>query len=176
MVEVAEPLLKPGALTAKLLKAIVKPTDGGTSDGAAAGYRRRTPRGASDLVRYLWTEVQGSDPAESLRLFGDEIVYEDFNFETPFVGRAAVEAFLAEFEIPGLRFVPTRISEGERAAAFTWRLEIGGVEGRQIRGISFYELGSNGSVQFVRDIPEPAIRPAPLAALAAVVRPGLRKF
>jgi len=171
--EVAEPLLKPGGATAALLKAVVKPP----SPTNAPAYTRRTPRRADDLVRYLWEEVQGSDMSESLRLFSEDILYEDFNFQKPFEGKAAVQAFLKEFDIPGVSFVPQRISEGDRAVAFTWQVVLNGVEGRQIQGISFYELEpASKQVSFVRDIPEPAVRPAPLGALAAVLRPGLRKL
>lgn len=169
--EVAEPLVKPGDVTAKLLKAIAKP-DGGR---APVSYRQRTPKAASDLVKYLWAEVQGSDASESLRLFDEAILYEDYNFPQPFVGIDAARAFIEEFDIPGIQFEVDRISEGERACCFTWRIAIAGVEGRKIRGISFYELNPKSrKVAYVRDIPEPAFRPAPLLALAGAVRPGLR--
>lgn len=172
--EVAEPILKPGGATAALLKAIAKPE----ADAAQPPpYKRRTPKAASDVVSYLWEEVRGSDLDESLRLFDDDIVYEDFNFGRPFAGKAEVEAFLREFDIPGITFVPERISQGERAVAFTWHVAIAGVAGRQIRGVSLYELEPKSrKVAFVRDVPEPAIRPAPLGMLAAALRPGLRKL
>ena len=45
------------------------------------------------------------------------------------------------------------------------------------RGVSYYEATEDGAlVRYVRDIAEPAIKPAPLQALAAVVNPGLRRF
>lgn len=172
--EVAEPLFKPGGATAALLRAIAKP-DG--TEAPPPAYTRRTPTLASELADYLWNEVRGSDLDESVRLFAEDIVYEDFNFETPFVGRAQAEAFLREFDIPGISFVPERISQGADAVAFTWRVAIAGVEGRQIRGISFYALDAQSrKLAFVRDVPEPAIRPAPLGAIAAALRPGLRKL
>ncbi|KAG8463053.1 hypothetical protein KFE25_001826 [Diacronema lutheri] len=173
--EVAEPIVKAGGATALLLKAVAKPHADGAS--ARSSFRTRTPTRASELVDYLWNKVRGSNLNESLRFFADNIVYEDFNFAAAFVGKAQVEAFLREFDIPGISFVPERISQGDRTVAFTWRVAIAGVDGRQIRGISLYELDSKTrKLAFVRDVPEPAIRPAPLGALAAALRPGLRKL
>jgi hypothetical protein len=63
--------------------------------------------------------VQGSAGfrGEALRYFSEDIVYEDMNFPQPFVGKPAVAAFLEEFDIPGLTFVPDRISDGDGGAA-----------------------------------------------------------
>ena len=135
--EVAEPIAKPGSATAKLLKAVASPPDTPPGELPPA----RVPTSASDLVAYLWQEVQGSAGfrGEALRYFSDDIVYEDMNFEAPFVGKPAVAAFLEEFDIPGLTFVPGRISDGEEACCFTWEVDLG-VEGAQrVKGISFYE-------------------------------------
>jgi hypothetical protein len=49
---------------------------------------------------------------EVLRNFDENIVYEDLNFAVPFVGRKAVAGFLEEFDIPGVTFIPGRISVG----------------------------------------------------------------
>ena len=67
-----------------------------------------------------------------------------------------------------------RVSEGKEACAFTWRVLIGGEEGP--KGVSFYSVDKSGMVDFIRDIPAPAIKPPPLATLAAVVKPNLRVF
>lgn len=172
VVEVAEPLVKPGMATAQLLRAVARPPD----SPRKVEFDQRTPTEAADLVSYLWHEVQGTDIAEPLRLFADNVLYEDFNFPDAMEGKGEVKAFLEEFDIPGLRFVPDRISEGSTAACFTWRVAINGVDGRQIRGISYYELDpTTRLVRYVRDIPEPAIRPAPLLGLVSLLRPGLRK-
>jgi hypothetical protein len=172
--EVAEPLFKPGSATAVLLKAVAKPA---AAAPPVVAYTKRRPTSASALVRYLWEDVRGSDLAESVSFFSNAITYEDLNFGAPFQGKAAAEAFLREFDIPGITFVPDRISDGELGCAFTWRVAIEGVDGRQIRGISFYELDAGSrELAYVRDVPEPAFRPAPLAALAAALRPGLRKL
>ena len=43
-------------------------------------------------MRYLWEEAypKGAEPTEALRLFADDIRYEDFNYPLPFLGKAAV--------------------------------------------------------------------------------------
>lgn len=91
----------------------------------------------------------------------------------PFVGKAAVSDFVNAFDIPGVDFVPLKISEGERACAFTWRVDVNGNGGPQ--GISFYETDEQGRVCFIRDIPAPSPRGfRPAGALAAAVDPELR--
>ena len=85
-----------------------------------------------------------------------------------------VAEFVTAFDLPGVDFVPLRISEGERACAFTWLVRVNGADGPQ--GVSFYEVDESGAVVFIRDIPAPSIKPPPLAALAATVDPLLRVF
>jgi len=64
----------------------------------------------------------------------------------------------------------------KKACSFTWHVEIAGLptDGPEIRGISYYGLNDAGLINFVRDIPESAIKPPPLQALAASVRPDIR--
>jgi hypothetical protein len=75
----------------------------------------------------------------------------------------------------GIKFVPERISDGKQSCCFTWRVELAGVE-QATKGISFYSLDNEGKLGYLRDIPEPAIKPPPLKSLAALVRPRLGKF
>ena len=57
-------------------------------------YKSRTPTTANDIVKYVWTEVNQTPatptPEESLRFFDENIVYEDFNYESAFVGKPAL--------------------------------------------------------------------------------------
>ena len=177
--ECAEPILKPGGATAGLLKAVARPPS--TPPGPLAAPR--VPSNASDLVSYLWREVQGTSGfrEEALRYFSENIVYEDLNFDAPFVGKPATAAFLEEFDIPGLAFVPDRISDGDRACCFTWEVDLGVEGAARVKGISFYECervgeGEGVRVAYVRDIPEPTMKPPPLQALAAAVNPATRVF
>ena len=92
--EACEPLFKPGSATADLLKAI-------TADAAKElelngkpdpTYVEATPSAASDVVEYLWKEAypKGAETSEALRLFADNIVYEDFS-KFPFCALSADE-------------------------------------------------------------------------------------
>ena len=173
--EISEPLLKPGAAIIPLLKAATEKAMKDAPPTQPKPFTRRDPVGASDLVNYLWNEAQGQDKSEFLRLVSDEIRYEDFNYKTPFLGKSEVAAFLDEFDFPGIKFVPERISDGTQSCCFTWRVELAGVD-QATKGISFYELDDMGRLAFLRDIPEPALKPPPLRALASFVRPGIRKF
>lgn len=174
--EIAEPLFKPGAAVIPLLKAVTeKATKGLPPPAPSTTFIRRDPTTASDFVNYLWNEAQGQDKGEFLRLVSDDIYYQDFNYKTPFIGKEAVAAFLDEFNFPGIKFVPEKISDGRVSCCFTWRVELAGVE-QSTKGISFYTLNDQGKLCYLRDIPEPAIKPPPLRALASIVRPKLRRF
>ena len=78
------------------------------------------------------------------------------------------------FDIPGVDFVPLRVSEGDRAVAFTWKVVVNGQDGPS--GISFYQVDDEGKVCYIRDIPAPSIKPPPLGTLAALYDPKLRVF
>jgi len=172
--EIAEPLFKPGDSTVDFLKAI-----GGDNVQQTVAYEPRKPTGAQPVVEYLWREVnQGDgDVEEILSFFAEDCIYEDFNYEQPLLGKPEVRDFLNKFrEIKSLGFMPERFSDGMKACCFTWRVEIAGLpsDGPQVRGISFYGLNEAGLISFVRDIPESALKPPPLQALAATLRPELR--
>ena len=193
--EIAEPLFKPGGGTARLLRAVAKPP---AAPPAPLGDARRQPASASDLVAYLWLEVQGAADfrAEAARYFDKDIVYQDLNFDLPFVGLEHVASFLEEFDIPGLTFVPDRISDGEESCCFTWEVDLGVEGAARVKGVSFYECesipgmierrgedgvvsqvkGKEARVTYVRDIPESTLKPPPLQALAAAIKPDLRTF
>jgi len=172
--EIAEPLYKPGDSTVDLLKAL-----GGDNVQQTVAYTPRRPTGAQPVVEYLWKEVNpgDGDVEEIVSFFADDCIYEDFNYEQPLLGKPEVRAFLEKFKaIKSLRFMPERFSDGMKACCFTWRVEIAGLpsDGPKIRGISFYRLNEAGLISFVRDIPESALKPPPLQALAATLRPELR--
>ena len=193
--EIAEPLFKPGGGTARLLRAVAKPP---ATPPAPLGDARRAPTSASDLVAYLWLEVQGAADfrAEAARYFDRDIVYQDLNFDLPFVGLEHVASFLEEFDIPGLTFVPDRISDGEESCCFTWEVDLGVEGAARVKGVSFYECesipgmierrgedgvvsqvkGKEVRVTYVRDILESTLKPPPLQALAAAIKPDLRTF
>ena len=81
--------------------------------------------------------------------------------------------FVEAFDIPNVQFVPERVSEGERAVCFIWKVVVNGQDGPS--GLSFYEVDGSGRVAFIRDIPAPSPRGfRPLGALAAASDPELR--
>ena len=170
-----EPLLKPGGATAKLLKAVAKQPEATESarrsTGAAASSR------ASDIVRFLWFDVQGCEDFKDIACdyFARDVVYEDVNFELPFVGSAQVREFLDEFDIPGLKFNPISISDGDDACVFTWEVDLGTESATRVRGLSFYERNSEGKISYIRDIPGSAGSPV-FAKIAASMNPALRTF
>lgn len=168
-----EPICKPGELTAQLLKAVTANVPPSEEEPT---YTSRSPTTARDIVDYLWREAYpgGAKPDEALKLFAEDIRYEDFNYETPFLGLPQVTAFVTEFDFPGIEFVPLKVSEGSAGCCFTWKVLIGGQEGP--KGISFYEVNDAGRVCFIRDIPAPSIKPPPLGSLAGTLRPDLRVF
>ena len=112
------------------------------------------------------------------------------------MGLEHVASFLEEFDIPGLTFVPDRISDGEESCCFTWEVDLGVEGAARVKGVSFYECesipgmierrgedgvvsqvkGKEVRVTYVRDIPESTLKPPPLQALAAAIKPDLRTF
>ena len=53
------------------------------------------------------------------------------------MGKPAVAAFVTAFDIPGLEFVALKVSDGEAACCFTWKVVVNGQDGPQ--GLSFYQ-------------------------------------
>jgi len=172
--EGCEPLFKPGEATEALLKAATAATKKEVKPPPT--FTPASPTSAEGIVRYLWEEAYpgGAKPTEALGLFADEIRYEDFNYPKPFLGKAAVTEFVTAFDIPGIEFIPERISEGARGCCFTWKVKVNGADGPS--GISFYEVDQRGRVAFIRDIPAPSIKPPPLLSLATLKDPKLRVF
>jgi SnoaL-like domain len=170
--EIPEPLYKPGDLTLELLKAVTS----GAEVTPPAIFERKTPTTACDVAKYLFLDVQGGDIDESLRLFDESIVYRDFNYEEPLKGKAEVRKFIEDFSFPGITFRPERFCDGIDSTCFTWDVCLDGVEDT-VKGISFYELDKETRlISYVRDVPESAIKPAPLGKIARTLRPGLGVF
>ena len=172
--EIPEPIFKPGDLTPKLLKAVTE----GAERKPPKQYVQRDPTTASDMVDYLFNEVQGSSVDESIRCFDDTMKYRDFNYEDILTGKEEVRKFIEDFNFPGIEFRTQRIDDGIDSCCFTWEVVLDGVpEGETIKGISYYELDPfSRKVRYVRDIPESAIKPPILGKLARTLRPGLGVF
>jgi len=64
-----------------------------------------------------------------------------------------------------------KISDGRRACGFAWTWTCGEEEG--LRGTTFVELNAMGEIQYVREIPEPIVKPGDLTLeLLKVVTEG----
>lgn len=133
--EIPEPLYKPGDLTLELLKAVTKDA----VPKPPPQYEPKTPQSANEVAKYLFCEVQGGDVDESMRLFSDDIIYRDFNYEEVLRGKAEVRKFIEDFSFPGIEFKPDRFDDGTLSTCFTWEVCLDGQED-SIKGMSFYEL------------------------------------
>jgi hypothetical protein len=171
--EIPEPIYKPGDLTVRLLEAVTE----GAKPKPPRQFEPKTPTTCSDMVKYLFIEVQGSSIDESMRCFDDKIIYRDFNYENLHVGKDEVREFVEKFQFPGIEFRPQRFDDGVDSCCFTWEVVLDGVEDQTIKGISYYELDEESrKVKYVRDVPESAIKPPILGSLARQLRPGLGVF
>jgi len=171
--DLGEPLFKAGELTEKLLEALTK--DQPLPERPAMVGPPQTPRTAGAIVKYLYGDVQKAG-GDAVRFYADDVVYEDMNYETPFVGKSAVEGFLKRFQnIQGVTFNLEEVSDGDQAVGFTYTIEIAG-QPRGIRGITYYQVNDAGKVCYVRDVPESASKPPPVQQIARALRPGLRKL
>jgi hypothetical protein len=170
--EIPEPLYKPGDLTLTLLKALTE----GVQPKPPAQFTQRTPTEANEVAKYLFLEVQGGDVEECMRLFDENIVYRDFNYEEPMKGKPQVKKFLEDFAFPGIEFRPMRFDDGIDTTCFTWEVCLDG-QTDTIKGMSFYELNpETRKIIYVRDVPESAIKPPVLGMIARDLRPGLGVF
>jgi len=172
--EIPEPIYKPGDAIVDLLKAVTKDA----TPKPPPEYTSKTPSTANEIAKYLFDEVQGADVFEALRFFDESIIYRDFNYEELLRGKGDVEEFIKKFSFPGIQFATQRFDDGIASSCFTWEVLLEGApENAAIKGISFYEIDtSSGLITYVRDIPEPAIKPAPLGKLARQLRPALGVF
>jgi len=172
MREIPEPLYKPGDLTLDLLKAVTK----NAVPKPPPTYESKTPTSANEVAKYLFCEVQGGDVDESMRLFSNDIIYRDFNYDEVLRGKVEVRKFIEDFSFPGIEFKPDKFDDGIRSTCFTWDVCLDG-QTESIKGMSFYEIDPETSlITYVRDVPESAIKPPPLGRLARALRPGLGVF
>lgn len=174
MREIPEPIYKPGDATLTLLKAVTK----NAVPKPKPQYTIRTPTIANEIARYLFLDVQGSEIDESMKFFDDTIQYRDFNYDEMLVGRDEVRQFIVDFSFPGIEFRTEKFDDGIQSTCFTWKVLLDGVdEQNAVKGISFYELDpTTKKVNYVRDVPESSIKPAPIGKLARLLNPELGIF
>jgi hypothetical protein len=175
VLEIPEPIFKPGNLTKDLLKAITANAE--PSENGSIEYTRKNPTVASELAKYLFNDLQTSkDMDEMISFFANDVVYRDFNFKDVLRGPEQVRQFVEDFNFPGITFRPLRFDDGVDSTCFTWEVVLDRVEDT-IKGLSFYELEKESrKIVYVRDVPESAIKPPILGKLARQLRPGLGVF
>lgn len=157
--EIPEPIWKPGDLTLKLLKSVTADCEW----KQFKSFEQKSPTKASDIARYLYTDLQGVDPAVSLdelmRFLDENIVYRDFNYEEVMKGPKEVRKFVEDFTFPGIEFRPLRFDDGETSTCFTWEVVLDDAPDT-INGMSFYEIDPNSrKIVYVRDVPGKTISP-----------------
>lgn len=171
--EIPEPIYKPGDAILDLLKAVTADAEPKVFDEPLV---TREPKDANDIVKYLFNEVQGRDVGEAMKLFSSDIVYRDFNYEDVLNGKAEVQKFIEDFSFPGIEFRAQRFDDGVTSSCFTWEVVLMDAPD-SIKGISLYELDPETKlVNYVRDVPESAIKPPILGKIARQLRPGLGVF
>eukprot|EP00929_Paragymnodinium_shiwhaense_P012581 TRINITY_DN11993_c0_g1_i1.p1 TRINITY_DN11993_c0_g1~~TRINITY_DN11993_c0_g1_i1.p1 ORF type:complete len:453 (-),score=96.00 TRINITY_DN11993_c0_g1_i1:141-1499(-) len=121
--------------------------------GLAAPKTRR----AEDVVIYLWEEAQynPTEPVEKMVAeYAEDAVVEELTVEESKWPRSRDE--IAKFRTESkaaapekLRFVLDELSDGDKAVAAVWHVEVFGQ--KSPRGVTFYELDEAGQVKYVRE-------------------------
>lgn len=146
----------------------------------------RTGRSAKDVITRYYECYNEKNIDEVLKLFSEDVVYEDLIYQEPFQGKQSVAAYFTKIGnlVPkDIKFVVDDITESdERKCGVLWHVELesekdGLVDLPFSRGCSFYVLNEQGEISFARDIVEPAIKPGE-SALKGIntVAPLIRKL
>eukprot|EP00561_Arcocellulus_cornucervis_P005422 CAMPEP_0185809274 /NCGR_PEP_ID=MMETSP1322-20130828/6111_1 /TAXON_ID=265543 /ORGANISM="Minutocellus polymorphus, Strain RCC2270" /LENGTH=336 /DNA_ID=CAMNT_0028505537 /DNA_START=125 /DNA_END=1135 /DNA_ORIENTATION=+ len=170
--EIPEPLFKPGDATKDLLQAVTA----GIEPTPKPDFESQTPTTASGIARYLYEEVQGGSVDEAMRFFSPDVEYRDFNYEEMLNGKEDVRKFIEDFSFPGITFRPQRFDDGVLSTCFCWEVVIADAP-ETIKGMSLYRIDPETRlINYVRDVPESAVKPPILGKLARDLRPGLGVF
>ena len=131
-------------------------------------------------MRAFYEAVNAKQLEQALSYVDDACRYEDLNFPLPFCGKEAVRELLSESiaSLPGdFSFVIDDVAPGPHSCGVTWHVELSSVPFPFGRGVSFVRLSPTGKLLFVRDIPEPSVKPGAIALrLITVLSSLLRRF
>jgi len=138
---------------------------------------------AESTVREMYRRINARDVAGALECVDDDVVYEDFNFQQPFVGKEAVRRLFEEScdGIPdGLDFIVdecTGSSADGASVGMTWHVEMDGEAFPNARGCSFYRVSEKtGKLAYARDVVEsPAKLGEASFSIIRVVAPLVKK-
>lgn len=121
------------------------------------GLDKPKSRRAGDIVKYLWEEAQyAEDGMAADRLvseYSENAVYEDLTYVDEVWPRGKEAIFKYESENlknapQNLTFVLDEVSDGDMACVALWHTEFAGQ--KSPRGVSYYELDSEGKISYVR--------------------------
>ena len=132
----------------------------------------------------MYDAINRRDVAAALEFVDDDILYEDFNFPTPFRGKAAVKKLFEEScdGIPDdMLFIVDECTDGGGVSVgMTWYVELEGEPFPNARGASFYRINpETGKLVYARDVVEPPAKLGDVSfsiirAVAPLVKQQLR--
>eukprot|EP00227_Mantoniella_beaufortii_P016864 CAMPEP_0197592470 /NCGR_PEP_ID=MMETSP1326-20131121/15106_1 /TAXON_ID=1155430 /ORGANISM="Genus nov. species nov., Strain RCC2288" /LENGTH=533 /DNA_ID=CAMNT_0043158169 /DNA_START=51 /DNA_END=1652 /DNA_ORIENTATION=- len=118
---------------------------------------------AESVVRGMYDAINRRDVAGALKFVDDDILYEDFNFPTPFKGIDMVKKLFEEScdGIPDdLLFIIDECTDGGgMSVGMTWYVEIEGQPFPNARGASLYRINpASGKLVYARDVVESPLK------------------
>lgn len=132
----------------------------------------------------MYDAINRRDVPAALEFVDDDILYEDFNFPTPFKGKAAVKKLFEESceGIPDdMLFIVDECTDGGGiGVGMTWYVELEGEPFPNARGASFYRINpESGKLVYARDVVEPPFKLGDVSfsiirAVAPLVKQQLR--
>ncbi len=140
-----------------------------------------TSSSPEDVVRAFYTAVNAKNIDNALQYIADDILYEDFTYPDPKVGKGAVQAFLQDVcaLVPdGLDYIVDDITSGDDSkVGVVWHVELDGKPFPNARGCSFYKINSQGKICYARDIVESPIKAGDVALQAiGTLAPLVKQF
>ena len=135
--------------------------------GAANAFTPSGFRKAQELVKSLVVDEKCFSTEDGAKAFGEacsvNIVYEDCFEPQPVVGKTPVTRHMLDKVAARKGQGELRVdmvSDGNEACGFAWTWTSGNEEG--LRGTTFVGLNDQGKIEYVREIPEPLLKPGDL--------------
>lgn len=126
------------------------------SPGAAAFQR------CDALLRSLFVDPTGGsksvDAAAVAAACAPNVKWYDMGLPEPVEGRDAVADLLQERYPEGSTLMVERLADGAASGGFAWRRGADGVDGRGLRGVTYFELDDDGQISYVQEGYEPIFK------------------
>ena len=139
-------------------------------------------RTAKEAAMAYYNNYNNKNIAAVLELIAEDCIYEDLIYQEPFRGRTEIAAYFDKIErlVPkDIKFVVEDITDGDpMRVGVRWHVELEGVAQFPFsRGVSFYEINTDGQIVFARDIVEPTFKPGAAALQGiSVIAPLVRRL